>query len=389
MNSIYMDYAATTPTDPRVVEAMLPYFSEIYGNPSSFHTFGQEANGPVEEARVKIASFLGARPAEIVFTGGGTESDNHAIKGAAWANRKKGDHIITSAIEHHAVLEACRFLEKEGFRVTYLPVDGEGLVDPEAAGRAITDKTILVSIMHANNEIGTIQPIAEVGKITREKGVLFHTDAVQTFGHLPFTVDELGVDLLSASAHKLYGPKGVGLLYIRKGTRIVPLLHGGEQEGGRRASTQNVPGIVGFGKAVELAAETLGEEAARLTALRDRFIRGVFERIVGVRLNGHPTRRLPNNVNLCVESVEGEGMILSLDMLGIACSTGSACSSKSLEPSHVLLSIGLPHEISHGSLRFSLGKYTKESDVDTVVEKLAQVVGRLRAMSPLYAGKKL
>lgn len=388
MNSIYMDYAATTPADPRVVEAMLPYFSEVYGNPSSFHTFGQEANGPVEEARAKIASFLGARPAEIVFTGGGTESDNHAIKGAAWANRKKGDHIITSAIEHHAVLEACRFLEKEGFRVTYLPVDGEGLVDPDAAAGAITDKTILVSIMHANNEIGTIQPIAEIGKIAREKGVLFHTDAVQTFGHLPFTVDELGVDLLSASAHKLYGPKGVGLLYIRKGTRIVPLLHGGEQEGGRRASTQNVPGIVGFGKAVELAEETLGEEAARLTALRDRFIRRVFERIVGVRLNGHPVRRLPNNVNLCVESVEGEGMILSLDMLGIACSTGSACSSKSLEPSHVLLSIGLPHEISHGSLRFSLGKYTKESDVDTVVERLAQVVGRLRAMSPLYAGGK-
>jgi cysteine desulfurase len=383
-----MDYAATTPADPRVVEAMLPYFSEVYGNPSSFHTFGQEANGPVEEARAKIASFLGARPAEIVFTGGGTESDNHAIKGAAWANRKKGDHIITSAIEHHAVLEACRFLEKEGFRVTYLPVDGEGLVDPDAAAGAITDKTILVSIMHANNEIGTIQPIAEIGKIAREKGVLFHTDAVQTFGHLPFTVDELGVDLLSASAHKLYGPKGVGLLYIRKGTRIVPLLHGGEQEGGRRASTQNVPGIVGFGKAVELAEETLGEEAARLTALRDRFIRRVFERIVGVRLNGHPVRRLPNNVNLCVESVEGEGMILSLDMLGIACSTGSACSSKSLEPSHVLLSIGLPHEISHGSLRFSLGKYTKESDVDTVVERLAQVVGRLRAMSPLYAGGK-
>jgi cysteine desulfurase len=388
MNSIYMDYAATTPTDPRVVEAMLPFLSEVYGNPSSFHTFGQEANAPMEEARVKIASFLGTRPAEIVFTSGGTESDNHALKGAAWANRKKGDHIITSAIEHHAVLETCRFLEKEGFRVTFLPVDGEGLVAPDAVAKAITDKTILVSIMHANNEIGTIQPIAEIGKITREKGVLFHTDAVQTFGHIPFTVDELGVDLLSASAHKLYGPKGVGLLYVRKGTRIVPLLHGGEQEGGRRASTQNVPGIVGFGKAVELAAETVGEETAKLTALRDRFIRGVFERIVGVRLNGHPTRRLPNNVNLCVESVEGEGMILSLDMLGIACSTGSACSSKNLEPSHVLLSIGLPHEISHGSLRFSLGKHTTEGEVDAVVEKLTQVVGRLRMMSPLYAERK-
>lgn len=388
MNPIYMDYAATTPTDQRVVEAMLPYFGEIYGNPSSLHGFGQEARAAMEGARAKIAAFLGAKPAEIVFTSGGTESDNFAIKGVAWANRKKGDHVITSAIEHHAVLETCRFLEKEGFRVTYLPVDGDGLVDPADVVKAITDRTILISIMHANNEIGTIQPIAEIGRIAKGKGICFHTDAVQTFGHLPFTVDELNIDLLSASAHKLYGPKGMGLLYIRKGTRITPLVHGGDQESGRRASTQNVPGIVGFGKAVELAAATLHEEVVRLTSLRDRFIQGIFERIDGIRLNGHPVRRLPNNINLSVESIEGEGMILSLDMLGIACSTGSACSSSSLEPSHCLLAIGLPHELSHGSLRFSLGMYTKEGDIDAVLEALPQVVGRLRAMSPLYAGKK-
>ena len=388
MHPIYMDYAATTPTDQRVVEAMLPCFGDIFGNPSSLHGFGQDARAAIEEARAKIASFIGAKPAEVVFTSSGTESDNFAIKGVAWANRKKGDHIITSAIEHHAVLESCRFLEKEGFKVTCLPVDSDGLVDPAEVANAITDRTVLISIMHANNEIGTIEPIAEIGRIAKERKVYFHTDAVQTFGHLPFTVDELNVDLLSASAHKLCGPKGVGLLYIREGTRIVPFMHGGEQESGRRASTQNVPGIVGFGKAVELAAATLAEEAARLTAFRDHFIKGIFERLDGIRLNGHPTRRLPNNISLSVESIEGEGMILSLDMLGIACSTGSACSASSLEPSHCLLAIGLPHEFSHGSLRFSLGRYTKESDIDAVLEALPQVVGRLRAMSPLYEGKR-
>jgi cysteine desulfurase len=388
MHPIYMDYAATTPTDQRVVEAMLPCFGDIFGNPSSLHGFGQDARAAIEEARAKIASFIGAKPAEVVFTSSGTESDNFAIKGVAWANRKKGDHIITSAIEHHAVLESCRFLEKEGFKVTCLPVDSDGLVDPAEVANAITDRTVLISIMHANNEIGTIEPIAEIGRIAKERKVYFHTDAVQTFGHLPFTVDELNVDLLSASAHKLCGPKGVGLLYIREGTRIVPFMHGGEQESGRRASTQNVPGIVGFGKAVELAAATLAEEAARLTAFRDRFIEGIFERLNGIRLNGHPTRRLPNNISLSVESIEGEGMILSLDMLGIACSTGSACSSSSLEPSHCLLAIGLPHEFSHGSLRFSLGRFTKERDIDAVLEALPQVVGRLRAMSPLYEGKR-
>ncbi len=389
MNPIYMDHAATTPTDQRVVEAMLPYFGEIYGNPSSLHGFGQEARAAVEAARAEIARFLGAKPTEIVFTSGGTESDNFAIKGTAWAKRKRGNHIITSAIEHHAVLESCRFLEKEGFRVTYLPVDGDGLVAPADVAGAITDQTILISIMHANNEIGTIQPIAEIGRIAKEKGIGFHTDAVQTFGHLPINVDELNIDLLSASAHKLYGPKGIGLLYIRKGTKLTPLMHGGDQENGRRASTQNVPGIVGFAKAAELAAASMHEEMARLTSLRDRLIRGLFERLDGIRLNGHPTRRLPNNINLSVESIEGEGIILSLDMMGIACSTGSACTSSSLEPSHCLLAIGLPHELSHGSIRFSLGKQTREGDIDAVLEALPQVVGRLRAMSPLYDQKNL
>jgi len=388
MHPIYMDYAATTPTDQRVVEAMRPFFGEIFGNPSSLHGFGQDARAAMEEARAKIAAFIGAKPAEVVFTSGGTESDNFAIKGVAWANRNKGDHIVTSQIEHHAVLLTCRFLEEEGFKVTRLPVDKDGLVDPAEVAKAITDRTILISIMHANNEIGTIEPIAEIGRIAKERKVYFHTDAVQTFGHLPLAVDELNVDLLSASAHKLCGPKGVGLLYIREGTRIVPFMHGGEQESGRRASTQNVPGIVGFGKAVELAAATQAEEAARLTAFRDRFIEGILDRLDGIRLNGHPTRRLPNNVNLSVESIEGEGMILSLDMLGIACSTGSACSSSSLEPSHCLIAIGLPHEFSHGSLRFSLGRYTKESDIDAVLEALPQVVRRLRALSPLSGGKK-
>ncbi len=388
MQPIYMDYAATTPTDQRVVAAMLPFFGDVFGNPSSLHGFGQDARAVVEEARARIASFIGAKPAEIVFTSGGTESDNFAIKGVAWANRNRGDHIITSAIEHHAVLESCRFLEKEGFKVTCLPVDSEGLVDPTEVAKAITDRTVLISIMHANNEIGTIEPISEIGRIAKERKVYFHTDAVQTFGHLPFKVDELNVDLLSASAHKLCGPKGVGFLYIREGTRIIPFIHGGEQENGRRASTQNVPGIVGFGKAVELAATTLAEEVVRLTAFRDRFIKGIFERLEGIRLNGHPTRRLPNNINLAVESIEGEGMILSLDMLGIACSTGSACSASSLEPSHCLTAIGLPREFSHGSLRFSLGRHTKESDIDALLEALPQVVGRLRAMSPLYEGKK-
>lgn len=384
MRKIYLDYAATTPTDPEVVKAMLPYFSETFGNPSSAHEFGREARAAVEAARETVASLLGAKAAEIVFTSGGTESNNFAVKGVAYANRSKGNHIITSSIEHHAVTEPCHFLEKQGFEVTVLPVDRYGVVDPDTVGKAITDRTILISIMHANNEIGTIQPVAEIGKLAREKGIYLHTDAVQTFAHIPFTVDSLNVDLLSLSAHKLYGPKGVGALYIRKGTRITSFMHGGEQEGKRRASTHNVPGIVGLFKAVEIARATLQEERATQTRLRDRLIKGILERIDRSRLNGHPTERLPNNVNVSIEFVEGESMLLSLDMEGIACSTGSACSSGSLDPSHVLLAVGLSHEMAHGSLRFSVGRFTEEGDIDRVLEALAPIVEKLRRMSPLY-----
>ncbi|RKY61268.1 MAG: cysteine desulfurase NifS [Candidatus Latescibacterota bacterium] len=378
---IYLDYAATTPVHPEVVQAMLPYLTERYGNPSSIHSFGQEARAAVEEAREKVASLIGARPDEIVFTGGGTEADNFALKGVAYALRGKGDHIVTSSVEHHAVLEVCKFLEKEG---SYLPVDRYGMVDPEDVRRAITERTVLVSVMHANNEVGTVQPIAEISEIAHERGVYFHTDAVQTAGHIPVDVDELGVDLLSMSAHKLYGPKGVGALYIRKGTRIASFVHGGEQERGRRAGTENVPGIVGFGKAAELAESEREAEAARLSELRDRLIEGILERIDYVHLNGHPTRRLPNNVHISVEFVEGESMLLNLDLEGIAASTGSACSSGSLEPSHVLLAMGLSHELAHGSLRFTMGRWTAAGDVDRVLEVLPNVVSKLRAMSPLY-----
>jgi len=384
MRKIYLDYAATTPTDPEVVRAMLPYFSETFGNPSSAHEFGRDARTAVEAARDTVASLLGAKAAEIVFTSGGTESNNFAIKGVAYANRNKGNHIITSSIEHHAVTEPCHFLEKQGFEVTVLPVDRYGMLDPDTVGKAITDRTILISIMHANNEIGTIQPIAEIGKLARKKGIYLHTDAVQTFAHIPFTVESLNVDLLSLSAHKLYGPKGVGAIYIRKGTRITSFMHGGEQEGKRRASTHNVTGIVGLSKAVEIAKEKLQEEMATQTRLRDRLINGILERIDHSRLNGHPTARLPNNVNVSIEFVEGESMLLSLDMEGIACSTGSACSSGSLEPSHVLLALGLSHEMAHGSLRFSLGRFTEEGAIDRVLEALAPIVERLRRMSPLY-----
>jgi cysteine desulfurase len=380
---IYFDHAATTPTHPEVLKVMSFYFAEAFGNPSSLHYFGQKAKAAVEEARQEIAALIGAQDEEIVFTSGGTEADNFAIKGVAYANEHKGNHIITSHIEHHAVLEPCKFLEKQGFKVTYLSVDKYGLIDPEDVKRAITDKTILISIMHANNEVGTIEPIAEIGEIVRERGIYFHTDAVQTVGHIPVNVGELGVDLLSISAHKLYGPKGVGALYIRKGTRAVPFMHGGEQERGRRAGTENVPGIVGFGKAVEIAREEIDEEARRLTFLRDRLIRGLFERIDRIYLNGHPSQRLPNNVNGSIEFVEGESMLLNLDLHGIAASTGSACSSSSLKPSHVLLALGLSPERAHGSLRFSLGRGTTEEDIEHVLKILPSIVSRLRSMSPL------
>ena len=384
MKKIYLDNAATTPTDARVLESMLPFFSQMYGNPSSLHAFGQEAKHAIEEARYIVAQFMGARQEEIIFTSGGTESNNSAIKGVACARRDKGNHIITSKIEHHAVLETCHFLEKQGFEVAYIPVDEFGVIDPADVKKAITEKTILISIMHANNEIGTIQPIAEIGQIAREWGIYFHTDAVQTLGHIPIDVSELNVDLLSASGHKLYGPKGVGILYVKKGVRMLPFMHGGDQEQGRRASTHNVPGILGFGKAVELAKEEMAREIEQLTLLRDKLIKGVIDKIEYARLNGHPKERLPNNVNVSISYVEGESMLLNLDMEGIACSTGSACTSSSLEPSHVLAAIGLSHELAHGSLRFSLGRLTSEEDVGYVLEVLPRIVRKLRAMSPLY-----
>ena len=381
MKRIYLDYAATTPTHPEVVKAMLPFFSEAFGNPSSLYSYGQETKGAVEEARARIAQFIGARDEEIVFTSGGTEADNFAIKGVALANEKKGNHIITSSLEHHAVLESCKYLEKRGFKVTYLPVDGNGLVDVDDVRKAITDRTTLITIMHANIEIGAIEPIAEIGKVAKEAGVFFHADAVQTVGHIPVNVKELGVDLLSMSAHKLYGPKGVGALYIKKGTRMISFMHGGEQEAGRRAGTHNVPGIVGLGKAVEIAQQEMDEEAKRLVVLRDQLLKWLMERIDRIRLNGHPTQRLPNNVNVSIDFVEGESMLLNLDLEGICVSTGSACSSLSLEPSHVLLALGIPPEKAHCSLRFTLGKWTVPEDIVRVMDVLPGIVARLRAIS--------
>ncbi len=388
MERIYLDHAATTPVHPDVLKTMIPYFTDNFGNPSTIYSYGQEAKAAVEDARASVAALINAEPEEIVFTSGGTESDNFALEGVAYANEKRGNHIITSAVEHHAVLETCKFLEKRGFYVTRLPVDSSGLIDPDAVKKAITPKTILVSVMHANNEVGTIEPIAEIGKITREAGVLFHTDAVQTTGHIPTDVHELEVDLLSMSAHKLYGPKGVGALYIRKGKgRLVPFMHGGEQEKRRRAGTENVPGIVGFGKAAEIAREEMPKEVKRLTALRDRLISCILERIGNTRLNGHPVRRLPNNTNITIDFVEGESMCLSLDMEGICASTGSACSSGSLEASHVLLAMGLRHEQAHGSLRFTLGKWNTEDEIEQVITALSSTVARLRSMSPLLKNK--
>ncbi|MFZ5800435.1 MAG: cysteine desulfurase NifS [Candidatus Omnitrophota bacterium] len=384
MKRIYLDYAATTPTDPEVVKVMQPYFTEKFGNPSSIHYFGREAKAAVEESRALLAEFLGAKPEEIIFTSGGTESDNYALIGAASALQAKGNHIIISAIEHHAITEPAKTLEKKGFKVTLLKVDKSGLVDPADVKKAITDKTILISIMHANNEIGVIQPIAEIGKLARESGIYFHTDAVQSVGHIPVNINELNVDLLSLSAHKFYGPKGVGALYARKGTRIQRFLEGGDQERGRRASTHNTPGIVGLGKAVELCKNNMELEIKTQSQLRDRLIKEIPEKIPEVQLNGHPSKRLPNNVNFSFKYIEGESMLLNLDMLGIAASTGSACTSTSLEPSHVLLAIGLPHEMAHGSLRITLGRWTLEQDLDYLLEHLPKVVDKLRRMSPLY-----
>ncbi|MCG2736160.1 MAG: cysteine desulfurase NifS [Candidatus Methanoperedenaceae archaeon] len=378
---IYMDHSSTTQVDAAVMEAMLPYFSEKFGNPSSLYSLGREARKAMEEARTKVADLIGAKKEEIIFTGSGTESNNLAIKGLAYRNRKKGDHIITSSIEHHAVLHTCKYLESQGFEVTYLPVSKEGLVNPADVEAAITPKTILITIMHANHEIGTIQPIEEIGKLAKEKNIPFHTDAAQSAGNIPLNVDNIGVSLLSLSAHKLYGPKGVGALYIRKGTGLEPLLHGGGHERDIRSGTENVPGIVGFGKAAQLAKERL-PEAAKITGLRDSLIKGVLE-IKDSFLNGHPVKRLPNNANIRFSFIEGESMILNLDMKGVAASTGSACSSKSLEPSHILLATGLKHEEAHGSLRFTLGHGNTQEDVDYVVSTLPEIVNKLRMISPL------
>jgi len=386
-NLIYFDNNATTPTDERVVEAMLPYFCKKYGNPSSIYKLANESDMAKEEARDKVAKLLNAKPYEIVFTGCGTESDNFAIKGTAFANRKKGNHIITSSIEHHAVLNACKWLEKQGLEVTYIGVDKYGVVNLDELREAITDKTILISIMHANNEVGTIEPIKEIADIAKDNGIYFHIDAVQTAGKLPIDVNDLSVDLLSMSGHKFYGPKGVGALYIRKGTKIDSLLHGGHHERNRRAGTENVPGIVGLGKASEIAMEEFEEEERRIKKLRDKLEKGLMEKIDDVIINGHPERRLPGTLNICIKYVEGESILLQLDHNGIAASSGSACTSGSFEPSHVLTSMGIPPEVAHGSLRFSVGRSNTEKDIDKVIEVLPPIVEKLREMSPFGKGK--
>jgi cysteine desulfurase len=382
MKKIYLDYAATTPVDPRVLEAMKPYFLSKFGNASSLYKFGQEAKRALEDSRKKIAKLINADPSEIIFTSGGTESDNMAIEEIIYPNRNKGKHVITSKIEHPAIMDTCKFIESDGFDVTYLNVDKTGIVNPNDVRKAITDKTTLVTIMHANNEIGTIEPIEKIGKICREKDVVFHTDAVQTFGKIPIDVKKMNIDLLAGSAHKIYGPKGVGFLYVRKGIGITPLIHGGGQEFGKRSGTENIAGIVGFATAAEIAKKEMKKESARETKLRDYLIRNVLK-IENSHLNGHPVKRLPNNANFWFDFIEGESLITHLDFYGIAGSTGSACSSKSLEPSHVLLAIGLKHEQAHGSLRLTLGKYTIKSDIDYTLTVLPKVVKRLREISPL------
>jgi cysteine desulfurase len=382
---VYLDYAATTPTDPRVLKEMLPFFNKKFGNTMSLHSFGREAKLAAEKAREKVASLMNAEASEIIFTGSATESDNFALKGIAFANKEKGKHIIVSSIEHHSVLDTAKWLEKQGFEVTYLPVDKYGLVNPSEVEKSIRKDTILVSIMHANNEIGTIEPIEEIGKICSEHGVYFHTDAAQSYGKIPVDVKKMNVDLLTASAHKIYGPKGVGLLYLRKGVKIEPLLHGGGHEFGLRSSTLNLPGIVGFGAAAEIAKKEMKKEGKRIEKLRRRLEKGVLK-IENSHLNGHPEKRLPNIANFWFDFIEGESLIMSLDIKGIAASTGSACSSESLEPSHVLLAIGLKHHQAHGSLRLSLGRWTKKEEIDYVLKVLPEVVENLRKISP-YKGK--
>jgi len=384
MNKIYMDNAATTPVRKEVLEAMLPYFGEYYGNPSSLYQTAAASKKAVENAREQVAKALGAKTEEIYFTGCGTESDNWALTGAAEAYGKNGGHIITSAIEHHAVLHTCQYLESRGYDVTYLPVDEDGLISIEELEKAIRPETFLISIMLANNEIGTIQPVKEIGLLARERKIIFHTDAVQAVGHMPIDVNELNIDMLSMSAHKIYGPKGVGVLYVRKGIRLKSFMHGGAQERSRRAGTENVPGVVGLGKAIELITAEMEEENKKLISLRERLIEGLMSAIPYARLNGHREKRLPGNVNISFEFVEGESILISLDFKGIAASSGSACTSGSLDPSHVLLAIGLPHEKAHGSVRFTLGMYNTEEDADEVIRELPPIIEKLRKMSPLY-----
>lgn len=381
---IYLDNAATTRVSEEVLQEMLPWFRDNYANPSAIYGFAGEAKKAVGKAREQAAALIGAKPNEIYFTAGGSESDNWAIRAAAEGFADKGRHIITSKIEHHAVLHTCEYLEKQGYEVTYLDVDSEGRVSPEALLRAIRPDTILISVMAANNEIGTIEPIAKIGEIAREKGILFHTDAVQAYGHFPLNVEEMHIDLLSASGHKLNGPKGAGILYCRENVRLRPLIHGGAQERGRRAGTLNVPGIVGFGKAAELAGETMQERTVRETVLRDYLIDRVLAEIPYTRLNGHRQDRLSNNASFCFRFIEGESLLILLDQKGICGSSGSACTSGALDPSHVLLAIGLPHEIAHGSLRLTLSEETTEEELSYVVETLKEIVKRLRDMSPLY-----
>jgi len=379
---IYLDYAATTPVDPRAMKAMLPYFTAKFGNSTSLHSFGQKAKEVLKKSRKTIAKALGAKPREIIFTGSATESNNLALKGVAFTNKEKGKHIIISSIEHDCVLNSAKWLETQGFEIEKLPVDKYGLVDPKDVERAIKKDTILVSIMHANNEIGTIEPIREIGKVCRKRDVYFHTDAAQTFGKIPIDVNKMNIDLLSASSHKMYGPKGAACLFVKQGTKIEPLLHGGGHEFGLRSSTVNIPAIVGFAKAVEICQKEREKEAGRLTKLRNKLIKGVLEKIPNSYLNGHPKKRLPNNANFWFKFVEGESIVMELDSYGIAASTASACSSPKLEPSHVLLAIGLKPQQAHGSLRLSLGRWTKEKDIDYVFKVLPKIIKKLRKISP-------
>ena len=381
---IYLDNAATTKVNEEVLKEMLPYFTEVYSNPSAVYSFAAEGKKAVMEARNQVASVIGAKPEEIYFTGGGSESDNWALKAAAEAYAEKGRHIITTKIEHHAILHTCEYLENKGFEITYLDVASDGRISLEELEKAIRPDTILVSVMTANNEIGTVEPIAEIGRIAHEKGTLFHTDAVQAYGHIPINVDDMNIDMLSASGHKFNGPKGIGVMYIRKGIKIRSFIHGGAQERGRRAGTSNVPGIVGIGKAAALADKTMNERIKKEVKLRDYLISRIENEIPYAKLNGHRTDRLPNNVNFCFRFIEGESLLILLDQQGICASSGSACTSGSLDPSHVLLAIGLPHEIAHGSLRLTLSEDTTKEDIDFTVDELKKIVERLRSMSPLY-----